>query len=274
MAVHHSNGRRRSGAPEPRSSRGLFRLSVVWVAAVLSVLAGGAHGADIWGAGGMDALCAESPVADTAALQGALGGAFEVVVRREGIDPAAIRKVEPVRLMPVLQRVVEQRMGPLELLSDGQFATDGPCVLFLDEAALAEVDREFDLHGLWMVRAPIVGEGETHLAMHYMLLGRGRLVVGYPRRATVRVRDYALFTGRYDYAPYMAMDVVSTPARRAMVGLRTLATPSADFQPFTGPLGAAIGELELVGGKIIVRYRVLGGIAQQLEVPHPPITRR
>lgn len=145
----------------------------------------------------------------------------ECLQQREGLAAARIRKADPARLVPVLQRAATLGKGPLDVFTDAQFAAGGPCVLFLDESALAAVDRQFDLHGLWMVRAPVVGEGDTPLSMRYMLIGDGRLVVGYPRKATVRVADYAIFTGRYDYRPYMALDIVSNAQQRMLAGLRS-----------------------------------------------------
>lgn len=233
-----------------------------------------ASAADLWGGAGMTALCAESPVVGRDTLEAALAGYVEVVEAREGIDPARIRQVDPARLVPVLERAATAGMGPLEVFTDPQFAAGGPCVLFLDHAALAALDRRFDLHGLWMVRAPVAGEADVQLAMRYMLLGDGRLLVGYPRKGTVQVADYAIFTGHYDYQPYMALDIVSTPQRRALVGLRTLGAPSEAAGPFVGPLGAAIRELELAGREVVVRYRVWGDMAREMRVAHPPVTRR
>lgn len=247
--------------------RGLSGLS-------LAVWMGFAHAADIWGESSLEALCAESPVAGRDTLQAVLAGAFEIVVRREGIEPARVRQVDAKGIAPVLYRAATLDVGPLELFADRQFAAGGPCVLFFDEAALAAIDREFDIHGLWMVRAPLAGEPDTYLAMRYMLLGQGRLIVGYPRKATVKVADYAVFTGQYDYQPYMAMDIVSTPQRRALAGLRTLAEPSGDFQPFIGPLGAAIRELGLAGEAIVVRYRVWGVADREMNVRRVPVSRR
>lgn len=243
-------------------------------ASLFLVLAATAHAADIWGSSRLDVLCAEFPVVSRDALQLALGGHFDAVVQREGVDPARVHRVDPAGLAPVLQRAAALGVGPLDLFSDPQFAADGPCVLFLDETTLAAVDRQFDIHGLWMVRATVAGEPDAPLAMRYMLLGRGRLIVGYPRHATVQVADYPIFTGRYDYQPYMALDIVATPERRAHVGLRTLHEPSGVFQPFVGPLGAAIREFELGGDGILVRYRVLGGVEREMQVRHPPISLR
>lgn len=259
----------------PKSPRlAALRRCVLVLAAAFVGSANDAQAGDLWGAAEMATLCAESAAATHDALEGALGEYREVVTRREGLDPVRIRQVDPARLAPILQRAVLAGMGPLEVFTDPQFAVGGPCVLFLDHAALAALDRRFDLHGLWMVRAPIAGDGGMELAMRYMLLGDGRLVVGYPRAATVQVADYAIFTGHYDYQPYMALDIVSTPQRRALVGLRTLGDPSDAAGPFVGPLGAAIRELELAGGEIVVRYRVWGGMAREMRVAHPPVTHR
>lgn len=246
----------------------------VAVLALLAACAAHLHAADIWEPGGMAPLCAESAVPTRDDLASALGAYLEVVVQREGLAAARIRKADPARLVPVLQRAATLGKGPLDVFTDAQFAAGGPCVLFLDESALAAVDRQFDLHGLWMVRAPVVGEGDTPLSMRYMLIGDGRLVVGYPRQATVRVADYAIFTGRYDYQPYMALDIVSNAQQRMLAGLRTLGDPSGIFGAFVGPLGAQIQALELAGDEVVVRYRAWGNIEQQMRVRHPPITPR
>lgn len=240
----------------------------------LGSLPAGAHCADIWGETGLAALCADFPVAERESLHTILGEARDVLTGKEGIDPAHIRRADPKGLTPILRRAAAQGLGPLELFSDPQFAAGGSCILLLDEAALAAIDRDYDLHGLWMVRAPLAGEPDAHLAMRYMLLGQGRIIVGYPRKATVKVADYAVFTGQYDYQPYMAMDIVNTPERRALVRLRTLDGPSGSFQPFVGPLGAAIRELELAGDAIVVRYRAWGIGDREMNVRRVPISPR
>ena len=226
---------------------------------------------EIWGKGGLASFCDTLRSPDVGVLKLTFKGYLPVLERMEGFDLGQIKIATSKDISPLLSRLVQLGSGPLELFSDVEFAR-GSCVLLLDQKTLLEVDDKFDIHGLWMIRAPIEGQERENVVMEFLVLGQGKLIVGYPRQATVKVKDYDLYTGKYTYEPFMSMDIIHDRGGRGLFNIKSLDTPNGEFQSFRGPLDARIYSLQVDGAYVRVRYA--WGTDREDRIPKIPITLR
>ncbi|MGR8936051.1 MAG: hypothetical protein ACU837_16985 [Gammaproteobacteria bacterium] len=209
----------------------------------------------------MASWCATLQSADDRVMQ-ALFKAYQPVIERQGIDLRQAKIAAAQDVIPLLAQAVRLGWGPLEFFTDREFASQGACILLLDRKALAEVDRRYDIHGLWMISAPL--EGQQNADMAFFLLGQGKLIVGYPRQDTVHVRDYDLWTGQYTYQPLIVMDVVNNGSHRKLANIKTLARPDSEWLPFQGPFDAEILSLEVEGEFVRVKYALLEEMTERI----------
>lgn len=198
-------------------------------------------------------------------LKSILGGYLSVIENKEKIDLNRIRVADFKHIAPLLKRAAELRLAALEFFTMKEFVHSSACLVLLDKKSLAEVDGAFDLHGLWMTRAAGASNENEPITMEFFLLGHGKLVVGYPKEAWVRVPDYEI---QAHYMPYTSMRIEHQKTRRALSGIRTLATRDAEFEGFEALAPLFWGLLEVPiqitslttnGDSILVSYRALGG---------------
>lgn len=209
---------------------------------------------DLWSDEEFDAFCRSSNPVATNNLQTSLRGYFRVVKEDEGMDLSKIKLPTFEALSSILSKAIQLNWSALELFTDRRFTRGNPCIIFLDSRMLQQVDAKYDLHPLWMINPPIGSNDKQKLAMEYLLLGDGKLIVGYPRGATVKVRDYDIATGRYAYQPYTSMDIIHDRNARGLFHIHVRERPTEEPSPFMGPLLSKISAMEVVGGDILVHY--------------------
>jgi hypothetical protein len=216
---------------------------------------------ELWGTGGLSSFCDELQTIDTQALK-TVFKEFLPVIEQEGIDLRQVKIVTAKDIIPLLSQATHLGWGPLELFSDVELTATKSCALLLDQQTLLEVNKKFDIHGLWMISAPI--EGEENVSMEFLLLGQGKLIVGYPKQATVKVKDYDLWTGKYTYEPIMSMDIINKGNSRGLVNIKTLNIPDGKWLPFKGPFDAYIHSLEVEDGFIRVKYSKMKEVTERV----------
>jgi len=224
---------------------------------------------DLWKEKSLDLICRNLRAVDTNTLHSTFGEYLDVLSLREKLNVPSIKSVTIDEIRPILQSAVRLRVGPLELFTDEEFTSSGPCILLFDKETLAAIDRDYELHALWRVRALLKGRGKEFLEMQYLLLGQGKLIAAYPRTADVSVADYAMGSDAYQYRPYLAADIVNDGETRGLLNLRTLETATdMEFSRFRGPFNAAITSLILRDRRIWASYTlVLPNTAEFTEKP-------
>lgn len=101
-----------------------------------------------------------------------------------------------------------------------------------------------------------------------MLVGQGRLIVGYPFSSPVEIFDEGK-TMEYRYEPLITAKIVHSVASRGLFEVETLTSPSDSFQPFQGPMGASIKSYAVHGDKILVTYSLV--VEQETQAPKKSI---
>lgn len=215
-------------------------------------------------------LCSRLEAVSRNELEAHLGGYGAVMEHRDGLAPSRLRALRFEHMRPLLQHAVETGMGILEVFTQPGFADPNGCAFFMDGATLAEIQRIFNLHGVWQIVAKVSGQPNETLRMSYLIVGRGHLIVGYPRAATITIDDDDAVTGEYDYAPYFSARI--DQRERSVRDIKTLTSPDGEFGAFRGPFGIRISSMQLTGREVLVKY--VWGFEQERRTRNVPISLR
>lgn len=220
------------------------------------IFCGSTDAAAVFSEAEFESFCGAHETVDANRIRQIMGDFYPVFIEQDAANSSRIIEPTVSELSGIIRKGIELEWGPLELFSSEVLTAGGPCTLFLDGETLAAIDDVFNLHSLWMVRIPSK-QGPRKL-MTYLLAGNGRLVIGYDleRKLTLKVPDYLLHTGKYDYQPYVVMDIVSNADTRGFFNIRVRKTAASKPSPFIGPLNARILSMKAVGDKIFTRYKL------------------
>jgi hypothetical protein len=256
---------------------GSFGLPGVALLVVLSLPCIG-YADSFWGDDEFLSFCKSLRVPERDLLKSGLGAYLPVIENREKLDSTKIVLADFAHIAPLLLKAIKLRWGALEFFTMREFADASNCLVMLDRRSLAEVNDAFDLHGLWMTRSTVSSKDNQDLAMDFVLLGHGKLIVGYPKEAWVRVPDYNI---EARYTPYTSMRIEHREGLQALSQIKTLSRPDGDFESFEARaltflgVGVPIGirSLKIDGNSVLVGYRALWGDREELR-PRIPIAER
>jgi hypothetical protein len=229
------------------------------------LLCGAAKADAIFSEAEFESFCAAHETVDAGRLGEVMGDFYPVYIEQDGGSSSRIIEPSLSELNTIFRKGIELEWGPLDLFSIEALTAGRPCTIFLDGETLAALDDIFILHSLWMVRIPS-DQGPRQL-MTYLLAGNGKLVIGYDleRKLTIKVPDYLLHTGKYDYRPYVVMDIVNNAETRGFYNIKVRKSAASKRSPFIGPLNARILSMEAVGDTIHTRFKL--GVSGVEKVP-------
>ena len=231
-----------------------------------------AQAADFWGDNGFKGFCDRLPALPESVMTKELGGYFPTLRAEESLTLSAIRQVDEAGMSKLLLSAARSGWGMLETFTQKELSDAHGCALWLDQATLAQINRKFNLHALWQIVARLSGNSTETISMRYMIVGQGRLIIGYPRAAEIEINDGDAISGRYNYAPYISARIEHADTSRGLFGIRTLTVAGKGFEPFIGPYGVAVTALKLEGQHILVKYTL--GFEQERLTKNLPITPR
>lgn len=227
---------------------------------------------DLWSPDDLKALCNSLEPVTPSTVKQSLGPYQAILHNADRVPPASLRRVKFTDIEPLLTLAAQHHWGALEVFSQPAFADSKGCALLLDRGTLAEVHKHFDLHAVWQIAATLADDASKTLPMNYMIVGSGRLVVGYPRAATVAIADGEATSGNYDYVPYFSARIENSAHGRGLFDIRALSDPRGEFGAFTGPYGAQIQQLTLNEGDIMVKFTL--GLDQERRARNVAINAR
>ncbi len=215
---------------------------------------------EVWINKEFDAFCESSSPVSTNNLKTSLGKEyFRAVKDDEGMDLGKIKLPAIDALSFAISKAIVLKWSALEFFTDRHFTRGNPCILFLNKKLLQDISKEYDLHALWMVNPPLQGSDRQELMMEYLLLGDGKLIVGYSEGATIKVNDYRIPTrwfgsDKFEYEPYTSMDIINDGNKRGLFKIRVRKGPEKKPSCFIGPLNSKVSSLEVKDDKILVHY--------------------
>lgn len=263
------------GAPRYPSSKpsGSDIMSIAYRIALFLLLCctSAAQAAGLWGPQGFGGFSSGLEAASEAALKKATKDYWTVLQHRTGLQLERIRVATFTDIDSLLARAIQGGLGTLELFSQKELADPSAPALLLEGSTLRRIDAKYDLSGAWMISARTQAPDHRPMNMDYMIVGQGKLIIGYPYESSVEVIE----EGRpmeYRYEPYIEADIVNSGSRHGLFEIKTLNDPAADFLTFQGPMGATIKSFQLEGNAVLVNYSL--GFDQQAHSDKTPIVLR
>jgi len=191
-----------------------------------------------------------------------------------------IRLVTFDKVKPKLEQAQQNRMSIMQLFTLKEYADDDNCILLYDQDTLRRISNNYNLHGVWMTKAPITDSNNKYLLMKFLLIGHGKLIIGYPENREVKVKDYSVeykFIGsaKFDYKKYISMDIVHDGKDISLKNIRTLESPTHPQDDFTGPFKTTIDSLSLESTKVRARvHNTIDYFNTTLSFKNKPIDKK
>ena len=219
-----------------------------------SILSPGLNAEAIFTADEFKAFCDRHENVDSARLKRSMTDYYAVYQEHDRGGSSKIIQPAVSELREIIQKSIGFGWGTLELFTGEVLTRNGACTIFINQESLATIDNLFDLHSLWMIKASAGKSGEV--GMKFLLAGNGNLVMGYDIKKTqkIKVRDYDLHTGLYEYEPYISMRIRNNK-KRGVFGIKVRKSPGSRTTSFIGPLNARIKSMEVAEDQIVVSYR-------------------
>ena len=161
-----------------------------------------------------------------------------------------IRIVTFDKVKPKLDQAVQDKMSILQLFTLKEYAEDDHCLLLYNQDTLKRISDNYKLHGVWMTNAPIKDSHDKYLPMKFLLIGHGKLIIGYPDNEEVEVKDYKVGSENYNYTKYTSMDIVHDGSDIALKNIKTRKRPNSNPGEFIGPLNTAINSISLESRRV------------------------
>lgn len=229
----------------------------------------GAHADGLWGPQGFRSYGNGLPVASEESLKKVTKAYWETLRSRSDLDLKRVRVARFEDIDPVLDRASQAGLGTLDLFTQKELADPASAALLLDGPTLRRIGQKYDLSSLWMISARTLLPDHRTLSMDYMIVGQGKLIIGYPYESKVEViNDGKPY--EYRYEPYLEARVVNGPGKQGLFNIRVLTSPAGEFQSFQGPMGASINALQVDNDTVVVNYTL--GFDQDARTRRTPIT--
>jgi hypothetical protein len=225
--------------------------------------------ADVWGSEGFTTFSESLPKASPESLKKITKAYWPFVQTRSGLVADRLKLVSFDRIDPVLKRAADDGMGILDLFTMAELANPSAPGLVLDAQTLRSIDEKYDLWSVWQLSTKPLIKDKPLLTMDYMIVGQGKLIIGYPFAAPVEVLDEGK-AFEVTYEPLIRADIINTPGSRGLHAIATLHNDAKELQPFRGPMSTSIKSYEVQGDRIVVTYNAI--IDQQSLARRKPIS--
>jgi hypothetical protein len=234
----------------------------------IQVCGSAAQAGGLWDSRGFRAYSSGLPAASEASLRKIVGNYWETVRSRTNLDLGRIRVARFEDIDPVLERASRSGLGTLDLFTQKELADPAAPALLLDGPTLRRIAEKYDLGSMWMISARTLLPDRRPMAMSYMIVGQGKLIIGYPYESRVEVLDEGT-PREYLYEPYTEANIVNGPGRQGLFDIKVLKSPFGEFRSFEGPMGASITAFRVDGSRIVVDYTL--GFDQEARTGRTPI---
>lgn len=177
----------------------------------------------------------------------------------------------PEQIYGLLDKAVSESVDVLTLFTHP--AVHREKALLIRKKTLHLIDHYYDLHAIFLLSCPSISE-DTMIRMNFLVVGQGKLIIGYDKNTRIKHPDYPFATGRYDYQKFFMMDAgTDDQGNIGLFDIRGLSNSNDRFEPMKGPLNAAVKSLSLIfdsmGNKeILVKYKMFG-IGRKVVEPIP-----
>ena len=182
------------------------------------------------------------------------------VISKE-IDTKTLYRARLSGIKMLLDTAVSESIDVLTLFTYPAVHLDK--TLVIKKETLLQIHRQYNLHALFLLSCPSANK-DSLVIMDFLVVGQGKLIIGYDKNARIKHPEYDFVTGLYDYQKLFIMEAgLDEQGNVGLFGIKGLSAINEEFEPMSGPLNASIHALLLMSGQggeknIIVRYQLFG----------------
>ncbi len=186
---------------------------------------------------------------------------YKPILAKE-IDIANLYSSTPQDLDTLLDTAQKESIDVLTLFTLPAIQKNKGKAIALDEKTLLDLNIRYDLHGLFLIATDSAND-DSKVKMNFLIVGQGKLIIGYNRNTTIAHPEYDVATGIYEYQRLFLMDAkTDEQGNCGLFNIRGLSSPSEPFRQMKGPLNSKIQSLSIPldlrkEKKLLVRYRFL-----------------
>ena len=205
-------------------------------------------------------------------------GKYNAVIS-SNIDLNKVFFVSYKEVANLLDHAVKESIDSLTLFTQPLLQDRNGSAIIFSEELLAQVNENFDFHGLFNISA--IGEKNgTPVRMTFLVVGQGKFIVGYNRNEKIKHPDYAFATGNYDYNELFIMDAKKdSRGNPGLFNIKALADPNSEPQWMKGPLNVDIQSMTMTSdatgrNQIHIQYYLFGTKHKLIDpIPIEKLTR-
>lgn len=197
-------------------------------------------------------------------------GKYNTIISQE-LDFEKLYFVSYEEIEDLLDQAVNESIDSLTLFTLPLLQNQKNFAIVFNEELLEQVQRNFDFHALFNISVPSLEDGSL-VKMKFLVIGQGKLIVGYNSNAKIKHPDYDFATGRYDYRELFTMDArKDSKGNLGLFNIKGLSHPNGRPQLMKGPLNVDIQSLIISSDpkgrkKILIQYDFFG-VKQKLINP-------
>jgi len=197
-------------------------------------------------------------------------GKYNTIISQE-LDFKKLYFVSYEEVEDLLGQAVNESIDSLTLFTLPALQNQKNFAIVFNEGLLEQVQKKFDFHALFNISVPSLEDGSA-VKMKFLVIGQGKLIIGYNKNAKIKHPDYNFVTGGYDYRELFIMDArTDSEGNLGLFNIKGLSRPNEKPQWMKGPLNVDIQSLIISRDpegrkKILIQYNLFG-IKQKLIDP-------
>ena len=189
-------------------------------------------------------------------------GKYSTIIARD-VDFNRLYFVSYEEVEDLLDQAVDESIDSLTLFSLPVLQNQKSFAIVFNEELLSQIQENYNFHALFNISAPSL-EGGSIVKMEFLVIGQGKLIVGYNRNAKIKHPDYDFATGKYDYQELFTMDAGNdSRGNPCLLNIKGRSDTNGKSQWMKGPLNVNIQSLTLTSDpegrkKILIQYDLFG----------------
>jgi hypothetical protein len=193
---------------------------------------------------------------------GRIFGKYSTIISQE-VDFDRLYFVPYEEVDDLLDQAVNESIDSLTLFTLPRLQNQKSFAIVFNQDLLEQVRRNYNFHALFNISAQSVEDGSI-VKMKFLVIGQGKLIVGYNSNAKIKHQDYDFATGRYDYRELFTMDAgQDADGNACLFNIKGLSSPNGQPQWMKGPLNVDIQSLTMSSDqkgreKILIQYDLWG----------------
>ena len=189
-------------------------------------------------------------------------GKYGTIIARD-VDFKRLYFVSYEEVEDLLDRAANESIDSLTLFTLPVLQNQNSFAIVFNEELLEQIQKKYNFHALFNISSRSIRDGSS-VKMQFLVIGQGKLIVGYNRNAKIKHPDYDFATGKYDYSELFIMDAgKDSHGNPRLYNIKGISSPNTKPKWMKGPLNADIQSLTITSSpdgrkKIHIQYDLLG----------------